>query len=188
MIFYFVRHGQTDWNLEKRMQGHMNIPLNATGIKQINDLADKIVENKICFDRMIASPLDRAKVSAEIIAEKTGFEGGIIFDEDFMERSCGLLEGVVWTPELDLDDPRYKVEPVPDLCKRARKALDKYVFEKDEKVMIVAHGAILAATKTVLSEYRIDYFDRSVPIIQGNVMCCEIEEGKEPRFYNVFDA
>ncbi len=42
MIFYLVRHGQTDWNNEKRMQGHMDIPMNEEGIRQINELAEAL--------------------------------------------------------------------------------------------------------------------------------------------------
>ena len=186
MIFYLVRHGRTDWNNEKRMQGHANIPMNEEGIQQINDLADRIVEEGITFDRLISSPLDRAKKSAEIIAEKTEFED-IVFDDDFIERSSGKLEGEIWTPELDLDDPKYELETIPDLCKRAERALGKYTFAEDEKVMIVAHGAILMAVRTVLSDYKIDYFDRTEPAVtQGNILCCEKAEGKETSFYILF--
>ena len=85
MIYYLVRHGQTDWNNEKRMQGHADIPLNQTGIMQMNELAERIVKEGISFDRLIASPLARAKKSAEIIAEKSGFHKDILFDEDFIE-------------------------------------------------------------------------------------------------------
>ena len=73
MIFYLVRHGQTDWNIEKRMQGHADIPLNETGIRQMNDLANRIAKAGIRLHRLVASPLSRAKQSAEIIVEKTGF-------------------------------------------------------------------------------------------------------------------
>ena len=132
MFIYLVRHGQTDWNNERRMQGHKNIPMNEVGIQQINDLADRIVETGLRFDRLISSPLDRARKSAEIIAEKTGFNGDIEIDDDFIERSNGLLEGEVWTPDLDFDDPKYKIESIPDLCKRAERALEKYSFGKDD--------------------------------------------------------
>ena len=179
MIFYLIRHGQTDWNIQKRMQGHADIPMNETGIQQMNDLAEKIVKEGIRFDRLIASPLKRARKSAEIIAEKTGFQKDIIFDEDFVERDCGLLEGEIWTPELDLDDPNYKMETIEELCERAEKVLNGYSFSEEEKIMIVSHGAFLAALRTVLSDYRIDYFDRTHPVIQGNVLCCVKEEGGE---------
>ena len=186
MFIYLVRHGQTDWNNERRMQGHKNIPMNEVGIQQINDLADRIVETGLRFDRLISSPLDRARKSAEIITEKTGFNGDIEIDDDFIERSNGLLEGEVWTPDLDFDDPKYKIESIPDLCKRAERALEKYSFGKDERVMIVSHGAILSAVRTVLSDYKIDFFDNTVSVIQGNILCCEKEDGKETSFYNIF--
>ena len=44
MLLYLVRHGRTDWNAQRRIQGRKDILLNAVGIKQINDLADMIVE------------------------------------------------------------------------------------------------------------------------------------------------
>ena len=188
MIFYLVRHGQTDWNNEKRFQGHRDIPMNHTGIQQINELADQIVKGGIVFDKLIVSPLDRARRSAEIIADKTGFKGGIVFDNDFIERNCGLLEGEIWNPELDLDDPKYNMETISEMCDRAKKALEKYTFSEDDRIMIVSHGAILTAVRTVLSDYKLDYHDRTVPVIQGNILCCKIEEGKDAAFFNAFEG
>ena len=185
MTFYLVRHGQTDWNNEKRFQGHRDIPMNEAGIRQISDLAGRIAEKGEGFDMMITSPLDRARTTARIIADKTGFSGEIIVDDDFIERDCGALEGAVWSPDLDLNDPKHRMETIPDLCRRAERALDKYAFPADGRIMIVSHGAILAAVRTVLSGYRIDYSDRSVPVIQGNVLCCE-KDGQDTRFYNMF--
>ena len=186
MILYLVRHGQTDLNTQKRFQGQMNTPMNEVGIQQIKDLADKMVKEGITFDKLITSPLDRAKMSAEIIAEKTGFPGDIIIDPDFIERSWGTLEGVAWQPGLDLDDPKYQMETISDLCDRAKRALGKYAFSPDEKILIVSHGAMLTAMKSVLSDYKLDFHDRTVPIIQGNILCCVKEEGKEAVFFNVF--
>ena len=187
MIFYLVRHGQTDWNNEKRMQGRADIPMNAAGIRQIGELADRIAKEGIRFDTLISSPLCRAKKSAEIIAERTGFTKEILFDADFMERSCGLLEGKVWTPDLDLEDPRYGMETVRELCGRAERALAGYAFSEEERIMIVSHGAMLTAVRTVLSEHRIEYHDRTAPaVIQGGILCCVKEKGKEPAFFNMF--
>ena len=185
-MIYITRHGQTDWNIARRMQGHANILLNKTGIQQMKELAERIAKEGICFDVLIASPLDRARQSAEIIAEKTGFQKEIVFDENFIERDCGLLEGEIWRPELVLENPSYRMETVEQLCERARRALDKYSFSDDETVMIVSHGAILTAVRTVLSDYKIGYSDRKFPVIQGNVLCCVKEEGKEAVFYNLF--
>ena len=186
MVFYLVRHGQTDWNIERRFQGQTDIPMNETGIRQISDLAQRIVRSGIRFGKLIASPLIRAKRSAEIIAETTGFPGEIIFDKDFMERNCGALEGQLWTPDLDLEDPAYGVETEQALMERAERALAKYGFSKDERIMIVSHGAMLSAVRTVLSDHKLDPQDSTVPVIQGNVLCCVKEEGKEAAFFNLF--
>ena len=186
MIFYLVRHGQTDWNIEKRFQGQKNIPMNEAGVRQISELADRMVREGIVFDRLISSTLDRARKSAEIIAEKTGFGKDIIFDDNFMERSNGKLEGEVWRPDLDLNDPQYGMETIPELCDRAESALERYVFTEDERILIVSHGAMLAALRTVLSDRKLDYHDRTAPVIQGNILCCVKENGKETEFFNLF--
>lgn len=186
MIFYLVRHGQTNWNNERRFQGQTDIPMNEAGIRQISDLADRIVQSGIRFDKLIASPLEGAKRSAEIIAERTGFREKIIFDGDFMERNCGALEGQLWTPNLDFNDPAYGIETEQELLERAERALKKFGFSKDDRVMIVSHGAMLTAVRTVLSDHKLDPYDNTVPVIQGNVLCCVKEEGKGPAFFNLF--
>ena len=186
MIFYLVRHGQTDWNLEKRMQGQTDIPMNETGIKQIRELADMIVSTGIRFDKLISRPLQRAKKSAEIIAQRTGFPKEIIFDGDFMERNCGALEGHIWTPELLLEDPKYGMETDDQLLERAERALAKYLPSEEERIMIVSHGLMLSAVRTVLSDYKLELLDKTVPVIQGNVLCCVKEEGREAVFFNLF--
>ncbi|MBO4636323.1 MAG: histidine phosphatase family protein [Clostridiales bacterium] len=187
MIFYLVRHGQTDWNNEKRFQGHRDIPMNETGIRQINGLADRIVTEKIIFDKMIVSPLVRARETASIIAEKTGFTEEIIVDTDLIERDCGLLEGEVWSPKLDLNDPGYKMETVPELVARAEKVLNRYRSSEDARIMLVSHGAFLTAMRTVLSDHKIGYSDKAFPVIQGNILCCRKTAGEESIFYNAFD-
>ncbi|WP_051200921.1 histidine phosphatase family protein [Butyrivibrio sp. XPD2002] len=186
MIFYLVRHGQTDWNLETRLQGHANIPMNADGILQMNNLADKMAGIGLKVDAMISSPLGRAGESARIIADKIGFTGDIITDPAFIERDFGKLEGVDWNSGVDFEDPQYGVEGYEALCERAGKALHKYSFSKDARVMIVSHGAFLTALRDVLSDYKMNYWDREYPIIQGNALCVEVEEGKEAEFRILF--
>ena len=78
------------------------------------------------------------------------------------------------------------METIEELCERAEKVLNGYSFSEEEKIMIVSHGAFLAAARTVLSDYRIDYFDRTYPVIQGNVLVCVKEEGGETSFFNLF--
>ena len=64
-MIYLVRHGQTDWNLKKKLQGHTDISLNESGRMQAREIAEKISKCKIT--RIICSDLARAKETAEII-------------------------------------------------------------------------------------------------------------------------
>lgn len=90
--FYLVRHGQTDWNVKKMMQGHKDSRLTDLGIKQAQELAKKL--NRIHFDAVFSSDLLRAKRTAEIIvAEK---KLAIATTQLLRERSFGKYEGWSW--------------------------------------------------------------------------------------------
>lgn len=186
MLYYLIRHGQTDWNVERRLQGQCDIPMNPEGIRQMTALAEKLAARHVHIDSVISSPLNRAYTSARILAERIGYKGEISLDADFIERSFGLLEGTVWNSPLNLEDPVHHVEPLPDLCIRAKHALSKYAFPADAEVMIVSHGAFLSALVHVLSDGTIPYADRNHPIIQGNALCCEIRPHRPTIFYNLF--
>lgn len=186
MKIYLVRHGQTDWNVEGRMQGCRDIPLNDNGKKQMEELGERLHSIDLKIDCMISSPLNRAHESAQIIAKKMRYEDAIICDTDFVERSFGLAEGLIWNKDIDLDDEKYGAESLDEVCKRAKKAIEKYISSEEKSIMVVAHGAILSALKHVLSKGKIGYLDSAVQIIQGNVLCCEIGDGEESNFYNLF--
>jgi broad specificity phosphatase PhoE len=64
MEICIIRHGETDWNKEKRLQGRENIPLNEEGINQIKNTIEYLKKYK--WDIIITSPLSRAKQSAEL--------------------------------------------------------------------------------------------------------------------------
>lgn len=85
---YIFRHGETDWNKEKRSQGWLGVPLNDNGISQANDLA-KTIET-IGLDVIYSSPLPRALQTAEIVA-KTNIK--IIIHDGLKERNKGVLNG-----------------------------------------------------------------------------------------------
>jgi probable phosphoglycerate mutase len=89
--FYFLRHGQTDWNLAGRFQGHTDIPLNEVGLAQARDAAKVLARCRI--DLVAASPLIRARKTAEIVAERLGTP--LLFDDELKERHFGRFEGLV---------------------------------------------------------------------------------------------
>ena len=89
--FYVFRHGETDYNLEKRWQGcGIDIDLNQTGKQQAKDLAEKMQTLKI--EIIYSSPLKRAYQTAQAVSEKTNAQIKII--PELTEASVGLCEGL----------------------------------------------------------------------------------------------
>ncbi|KRB49947.1 phosphoglycerate mutase [Rhizobium sp. Root708] len=97
MLIYVVRHGQTDWNAERRLQGQKDIPLNAIGREQARqnglNLADILKVEAIPFD-FIASPLGRTRATMEIMRDAMGLPPkDYRTDERLVEVSFGDWEG-----------------------------------------------------------------------------------------------
>ncbi len=91
-VFYLFRHGETNWNRERRCQGHTNIALNETGLKQAKLLALKLKEFPI--KRIITSDLDRARVTGEYVAQSLSIP--IEADPRLREMSYGEAEGMLY--------------------------------------------------------------------------------------------
>jgi broad specificity phosphatase PhoE len=91
--FYFLRHGQTDWNAQGRFQGHSDIPLNALGLSQADDAARLLAPCPI--DLVVASPLVRARKTAEIVNAQ--LRKPLEIDDGLKERNFGALEGLIIT-------------------------------------------------------------------------------------------
>ena len=152
---YYVRHGQTDLNLAKKMQGGgTEKELNETGVSQAYN-TKKELEN-VKYDLVICSPMKRAKQTAEIINE--GRDIPIITDERIRERKLGDYEGRDVTEEMENNIWDYKLnynipngENLHDFEKRIDEFFDD-IKEKyhDKSVLIVAHGGIAKVIKAHL--------------------------------------
>ncbi len=95
---YFVRHGESEWNVLKKICGRTDIPLTQKGREQAATTAARIVELGIRADEILCSPLQRAKVTATVIAEATGFP--LREEPRLIEQHFGSFEGKSWaTPE-----------------------------------------------------------------------------------------
>jgi probable phosphoglycerate mutase len=95
---YIIRHGQTDWNVEYRLQGQRDIPLNDTGRLQAanNGVKLKHIAGDLSGYAFVSSPLQRARESMELIRTAAGLEAdGYAIDERLKEISFGNWEG--WT-------------------------------------------------------------------------------------------
>jgi probable phosphoglycerate mutase len=99
---YIARHGETEWNLAGRLQGHRDSPLTAKGQQQAVALAAALSNRQIT--RVYSSDLGRAVQTARAVAENLGVE--LIQDERLRERNFGDLEGKPWS-ELD----RFRLNP-----------------------------------------------------------------------------
>lgn len=155
MKLYLVRHGETDWNGENRMQGRKGVGLNEAGVEQVKALAEEIQGRELEFDVCFASPLKRAVESAEILV---GDKCEILYDDRLIERSFGEFEGrsrdEYWnslgendTFDRGLNYSGFGIEPIKDVLGRARSFLDeiKKEYAGDKKVLVVAHGVLLKA-------------------------------------------
>lgn len=157
MKIYFVRHGETDWNKERRIQGQVNIELNEFGRHLARETAKGLKD--ISFDVCFTSPLGRARETAELILE--GRDVPIVDEEKITEMAFGEYEGgccskTGWNLPEDFqkffDDPAgYKApsggEDFYDMKKRTAGFLDELIHSdkwKDSTILVSTHGAALA--------------------------------------------
>lgn len=149
MEILFVRHGQTDHNAARLIQGRNDPSLNQTGLAQAKSLARQLMDQP--FELIISSPLKRARQTAEVIAEQTGRP--VQFDERLMERDFGGLQNQPYDrlrclPGSGLPDffcdayGEYQVEPMADMLARVSDFLSEIAGWPDTRLLVVAHGGI----------------------------------------------
>src|SRR5689334_8334912 len=90
--FIVIRHGETRWNVERRVQGKGDSPLTEEGLAQADAIGKRLARER--FDVLIASDLGRARQTAERVAHHTGL--AIRFDPRLQERNFGAGEGMTY--------------------------------------------------------------------------------------------
>lgn len=144
--FWYLRHGETDWNAQGLSQGNVDIPLNPTGLAQARAAAGLLKGRGIAS--IVSSPLSRARVTAEIVAEALGLP--VAIDNDLREVSFGVQEGQTmgdWFP--DWVAGRFTpegAESFPALRNRARSAITR-ALGLPPVALVVAHGALFRALR-----------------------------------------
>ncbi|MFT4258719.1 histidine phosphatase family protein [Microbacterium sp.] len=152
-LITLVRHGQTDWNLDRRIQGTSDIPLNDTG--RADALKAAALLAGTTHQAIFASPLARARETAEIIAEALDLPAPRLVD-GIRERSFGAGEGMLVADYLDTyGDWQAPVPGAESLAEVAVRALDALAqidadarrrsAPKAESVIVVAHGGVIRA-------------------------------------------
>ena len=142
--FALVRHGQTDWNAERRLQGATDIPLNDVGRGQARDAVAVLAPYE--WDAIVSSPLSRAAETADLIAEGLGL-GVSRRVPELTERSFGPAEGMQAGPELDalrIPGGFKGAESEDEAADRGLAALEALAEEfRGQRLLVVTHGTLL---------------------------------------------
>lgn len=140
-----VRHGLTEYNQNRRIQGFSDIPLNATGLEQAAHARNFLADDT--FDAIYSSPLSRAFKTAEIINEKHGID--IITHDKLKEQNFHAFEGK-YVSEIIEDYPEGNlpgIESIEALSVRVKEALDDIYnqVDYDAHILITAHSRTIKA-------------------------------------------
>lgn len=161
MKVILVRHGQTEWNLQSRIQGWMDSPLTNKAIENTEDMVLSAVKNPIIY----TSDLGRALHTAEILNQKV--TGRVVIDSRLRERCFGILEGCVIDQDMELYyewmgyqaryrekmDGIYGVESEYDFEQRVRSFITTLRFQDaSSDVIIVSHGEWLRAFQNIIHD------------------------------------
>ena len=152
-LITLVRHGQTDWNLARRIQGSTDIPLNETGRADARTAAAALAG--VTHHAIYSSPLLRASETAEIISAELGL-GAPVVVPDVREREFGEGEGMLVSEYMaTYGGWRAAVpgaETLEDVAERSLRALDAVARDSRrrstplaESVVVVAHGGVIRA-------------------------------------------
>lgn len=144
MEIALVRHGQTDYNRDRRLQGTSDIPLNATGIEQAQTAARLLADEH--WDAVVSSPMLRAAVTADIIARHLGLDV-IGRYPSLGERGYGEAEGLTKEQANERFGKQWPgKESFEHLQRRAVEAIDAVAAEHPVgALVIVTHGTFIRA-------------------------------------------
>ncbi len=166
--FCLVRHGETDWNAKRRLQGHTDIDLNARGLAQAEQMARAIKRINLAFDVLYTSDLQRAAKTAKAIEQL--FSTSAITNVGLRERHLGALQGLTTdeAPQLEPDLWRSHLsrnvteelrggESIQQFADRINTALEKIREQHLGKtVLLVSHGGALDMMYRIASNQPLD--------------------------------
>ncbi len=159
-----IRHGETSWNAERRLQGHTDIPLNTRGALQARQMAQALKDIKLTFDVLYTSDLKRASDTANAVVELFGVDA--LVDSELRERHFGALQGLsfseaplkrpdIWPAHIarDLEHDLEGGESIQQFALRVQNALDNIQARHAGKtILIVSHGGTLDMMYRIASQ------------------------------------
>ena len=166
--FCLVRHGETDWNVARRLQGHTDIDLNARGLAQAEQMAKALKKINLRFDVLYTSDLQRAAKTAQAI-EKL-FNVFAVKNADLRERHLGALQGLttdeapkfepdLWKSHLsrNIQENLRHGESIQQFANRINMALEQIRMQHIGKtILLVSHGGALDMMYRIASNQALD--------------------------------
>ena len=165
-MIFVTRHGQTNWNLEQKVMGRCDEPLNEKGIEQAYITKEKLKNFDI--ELIICSPLQRAKQTAKIINEDRKVD--IVYDDIIIERDFGELEGLKYDQydnEILWDYYKNKQYEKAECMKEFFERIYSFCEDietkyQDLNILLVTHGGVSVALNC--------YFNNNIP--EGSLSNC----------------
>lgn len=184
MKLYLVRHGETDWNLENKIQGRTDTPLNENGRRQARELADKVSRELGGIRKIYSSRQKRALETAQIIGRKLAVDP--IVYQGLEEMSLGEWEGYTWKQVREVfpqeyqiwhQNRRYQVPPggesYQQLLDRLLPALDAIIRKEDQDILIVTHSALIMTLMSYIYDTPFEDMAKNYKI--GNAAIVELD-------------
>jgi probable phosphoglycerate mutase len=173
--FCLVRHGETNWNVERRLQGHTDVDLNQRGVAQAMQMAKAIKGIDLQFDVLYTSDLLRAAKTAGAI--ESVFNTKAIVNESLRERHLGVLQGLrtdeapqrepeLWKSHItrDIHQDLRGGESIANFAQRINTALEQIRQQHIGKtILLVSHGGVLDMMYRLASNQALDA-DRAVSV------------------------
>ena len=150
VAFWFLRHGETDWNVKSLAQGAVEVPLNENGIAQAHVAAGRLANRGI--HQIICSPIGRAQKTAEIVAARIG--ASIEIEPGLRECAFGVMEGQPiagqwFTDWLDGKSTPEGAESFAALRVRGVGAINR-ATSKPPPILVLAHGGLFRAIRAAM--------------------------------------
>jgi broad specificity phosphatase PhoE len=161
-----VRHGETDWNAEGRLQGHTDRPLSEFGRRQARQLAEELADEPL--DAIYASDLARARQTAEIVGERLDLP--IVLDPELREKDWGTWEGLA---AVERDRVEFVGESTEAHQERILRALERIAEQHPAgHVLVVTHGGSMRRVQTAA-------MGMAMPVVENcGRWLCAWENGK----------
>lgn len=181
---FFIRHGETDWNAEGRLQGQHDIPINARGREQAAQTGRRLLNLRPDVARLpwVVSPLHRTRETAEIARTTIGLSrDGYTIEERLKEISFGRLEGMTWKdvrrsdPDLarsrEADKWRF-VAPEGESYASLTERVAPWTQSVETDTVVVSHGGVARALMRLLCDVPVEKASMA-DIWQGRVLVFE---------------